>query len=155
MKVQAIGLNILPSIPCRVSTGRKTRTMIPMPKTIGRTTSWLEARMVSNRSATERGLFNCIWRSVSRLRFASVMTTEPSTRMPKSIAPSESRLAAIPISCIPRAAKSIAMGMVAATSRPARRLPSKRNRTAMTSRAPAVKLCLTVWITWSTSSVRS
>ena len=38
---------------------------------------------------------------------------------------------------------------------PARRLPKKMKRTAMTSRPPSKRFFWTVWITWSTSSVRS
>ena len=155
MNVQAIGRNIFPSMPSRARTGKKTTMMMAMPKTMGRATLLAEEVTTSSRSSgvrvRPRERLRC-----ARLRmFASVITTEPSTMMPKSMAPRLSRLAAIANWYMPSSAKSIASGMASATRSPARMFPSNTKSTRMTSAAPASRLCSTVPMTWVVSSVRS
>ena len=150
-----MGRNILPSVPCRVSTGRKTTVMIAMPKTIGRATCFADFSIITCRSTLLRGRPSSCPFSDSRLMLDSVITTEPSTMIPKSIAPRLRRLAAIANSYIPMMAKSMARGITAATNSPARRLPKRTKRINTTRIAPAIKLCLTVRMTWAVSSVRS
>ena len=145
--VRAIGRNSFPSIPSSVRTGRKTIMMINSPNRVGRRTSTAASRMVSS-----HGLRGAC--AACRAQF-STMITELSTIKPKSIAPRLSRLAAMPDCSMTLPANSMASGIAVATIRPARRLPRNANSTATTSRAPASRLCFTVRITLSTSSVRS
>jgi hypothetical protein len=56
---------------------------------------------------------------------------------------------------MPENANSIDNGIASATISPARKLPKKKNTTAVTSRAPSQRLLRTVAITWSTSLERS
>ncbi len=121
--------------------------MISSPNIVGFRTSMAASRMVSI-----QGLFP---RCDTRRTQFSTMMTELSTMSPKSMAPRLSKLAAMPASTIMLPANSIESGMARATIRPARRLPRNTNRTAMTSSAPASRLCSTVRITLSTRSVRS
>ena len=72
----------------------------------------------------------------------SIITTEPSTTMPKSSAPSESRLAGMWIRSRQMAANSSAKGMVSATMMAPRTLPRNRNRMMETRIMPAVRLSL-------------
>ncbi len=74
---------------------------------------------------------------------------------PKSTAPRLSKLAEIPACSIRSPANNRESGMAAATTNPARRFPRKANGPAITSNAPASKLCFTVWMTLFTNSVRS
>ncbi len=76
----------------------------------------------------------------------STITTAPSTTMPKSSAPSESRLAGICLRSRQVAAKSSEKGMVSATISAPRTLPRKRNRMMATRIMPSVKLCSTVCV---------
>ena len=66
--------------------------MISRAKTVGRTTAWVARRMLSSTVST----FELIRDSASRARMASMITTPPSTMIPKSTAPMERRLALIP-----------------------------------------------------------
>jgi hypothetical protein len=54
----------------------------------------------------------------------SITTTDESTTMPKSIAPSDKRLAAIPVCHMPMKPHIIESGIAVAATSPARRLPS-------------------------------
>jgi len=85
----------------------------------------------------------------------SITTTDESTTMPKSIAPSESRLAAMPACHMPTKPHIIERGMAVAATSPARRLPSMQYRMTTTRNAPSSRFCRTVAITWSISRVRS
>ena len=86
---------------------------------------------------------------------ASTTMTEPSTMIPKSMAPKLIRLALTPKSCIMPKAKSRESGMAVTTINPARRLPKKSTKTKMTIRAPSKRFFSTVWIARCTKSVRS
>ena len=120
INVHAMGLNILPSIPSKVSIGTNTSIMIPTPKIIGRITPLPDSMMHCWRSVLVKVLFNKPCFSLNFRKLASVITTDPSTIIPKSIAPRLKRLAAIDSSCIPIMAKSMENGITIATSRPAR-----------------------------------
>ena len=74
------------------------------------------------------------------------MTTEPSTTMPKSSAPSDSRLAGICRRSSRMDANSSENGMVAATISALRTLPRNTNSTMVTSSMPSARLCSTVWV---------
>ena len=74
----------------------------------------------------------------------SIMTTEPSTTMPKSSAPRESRLAGMWLMSRQMEANRSAKGMVRATMMAPRTLPRKRKRMMETSSMPSVRLRSTV-----------
>ena len=148
--VNAIGRNILPSIPVRARIGTYTRMMMLTARVMGRRTSRPAASTVARRSSRLRtGL------SASRRRMLSIMTTDPSTNNPKSMAPRLIRLPESPACIMPVKAISMARGMADATIRPARRSPRKRNSTATTSRPPSSRLLRTVVMTLDTKIVRS
>ena len=74
----------------------------------------------------------------------STMTTAPSTTIPKSSAPSESRFAGILLKSSQMEAKSSENGIVSATMKAARTLPRKRKRMMVTRIIPSARLCSTV-----------
>ena len=82
------------------------------------------------------------------------MMTAPSTISPKSIAPRLIRLPLIRPCNMPMAVSSIESGIASAVISAARKLPSSRNSTTMTSSAPSARLFATVSIVASTSLVR-
>ncbi len=75
--------------------------------------------------------------------------------MPKSMAPSDSRLAGIFAWCMKMKASSSAMGMVSATISAARGLPRKTSSTRVTTIRPSARVLPTVWVVRSISVVRS
>jgi hypothetical protein len=83
------------------------------------------------------------------------MTTAPSTKSPKSIAPRLIRLPPTPNSRMTAAAPSIAAGIASATTRPARRLPRDRSKTAITSAPPSIRFLAKVPSVASTRMARS
>ena len=85
----------------------------------------------------------------------STRMTVASTIRPKSIAPTESRLADSPRSSISVMAKDSAKGMVIATMMAVRRLPRKIHCTRKISTIPSTMLCSTVWVVMLISSARS
>ncbi len=85
----------------------------------------------------------------------SIITTEPSTIRPKSMAPRLIRFPDSPARRIPVNATSIESGIAELTMRPARRFPSRRSSTTTTSRPPSTRFVATVRIVRRTSSVRS
>ena len=122
--------------------------IIKVEKKIGRATSVVRRRIdssVSNSSGC-RSRF---------LRTVSIITIAPSTRIPKSIAPSESRLAGISVSCIRIKAINRDNGMVSATSNAPRQLPRNRISTSTTSTIPSNRVWETVCKVVSTRLVRS
>ena len=84
----------------------------------------------------------------------SKITIEPSTTIPKSIAPKLIRLAVTPKQRIRMKANSIAKGMTEATITPARTLPKKSISTTKTINAPSTKLRITVETLRLTNSER-
>ena len=85
----------------------------------------------------------------------SIITMAPSTSMPKSTAPNESRFAGIPVSFISTKATSNAMGMVMATTSDPRKLPKNIINTTITSNMPISRVCETVLSVSPTRLVRS
>ena len=73
-----------------------------------------------------------------------MMTTQPSTMRPKSIAPRLIKLPEIFAVTMPVTATSMERGMASETTRPARKLPNRRRSTAMTSRPPSIRFLVTV-----------
>ncbi len=84
----------------------------------------------------------------------SIMMTVESTTMPKSIAPSEMRLAGVLVNFIPAKATSSAMGMLMAVRSAARALPRKKNRTIVTRNMPSIALWSTVCVVSLVSAPR-
>ena len=66
----------------------------------------------------------------------SIMMTVESTTMPKSTAPSEMRLALVPVPTRPQKAQSRASGMLSAVISAARQLPRKRRSVSATRTMP-------------------
>ena len=85
----------------------------------------------------------------------STITTAASTRMPKSIAPIDNRLAEAPCRSRPMKATSSDSGMVTATISPARTSYRKKISTTTTSNMPRSRLSLTTWVVTATRSLRS
>ena len=76
----------------------------------------------------------------------STITTVPSTTMPKSRAPKESRFAGMAFSFKHVAANKRENGIVRATMRAPRTFPRNKNKTMTTRMMPSVRLCRTVWV---------
>ena len=117
----AIGAKILPSCRCMVKIGRCATMMMTMENPVGRPTSVTASRMTRTRVLT-----SLISAAPRRRKMFSMTITAPSTMMPKSIAPSDSRLAGIFITVSPRKVPSRASGMMIETIAAARALPRNR-----------------------------
>jgi len=85
----------------------------------------------------------------------SIITTEPSTINPKSIAPRLIRLPEMPAFSMPVNANNIDNGIADATIRPPRTLPSSSSRTATTRMPPSSRFLETVQMVLFTRVVRS
>ena len=129
--------------------------MIAWPKAAGRAISLAESTAMTSRSPAVRARPSASRRWARRPNVFSITTTAPSTIRPKSSAPRLIRLPLIPNLRMAMAAIRNDSGMTSAVIRAARKLPSAKNSTAMTSSAPTVRLCSTVRIVASTSRVRS
>jgi hypothetical protein len=84
----------------------------------------------------------------------SIITTAPSTSRPKSIAPRLIKLPDMPVPYMAMTAASIESGIAAATTTPARTLPSSSSSTPITSTAPSTMLWATVSSTLFIKSAR-
>ena len=111
--------------------------MMRVAKKIGLATAAIRSTAVSRLSIS-------VGRSSRRRIIVSIITIDPSTRIPKSMAPSESRLAGTSVKCIRINATSNDIGMAIATRNAARGLPKKQISTAMTSNIPNSNVCETV-----------
>lgn len=151
--VLAIGVKYFPSMPVSVRIGKKTIRMMITAKVAERTTLPAPAMICSSICLWEsfRPRF---WRLYRWARIPSTITIEPSTTMPKSMAPRLIRLAETPNTRMRMKAKSIASGMTDATIRPARTLPRKTISTTKTMIAPSIRLRITVDMLRFTSSER-
>ena len=114
--------------------------MISIENSVGRPTSVAACSITSRRSSSRR--FSPF--SDRRCMMFSTMITAPSTMMPKSSAPSDSRLAGTPMIFRPRKVPKSASGMISTTVRLARRLDKNRYSTSDTSTAPSTRLRNTV-----------
>ena len=85
----------------------------------------------------------------------STMITVASTISPKSIAPTDSRLADSPRNTMMMMAKARAKGMVAATMTALRKVPRKIHCTRKISTTPTTMFSSTVWVVTLIRSVRS
>ena len=122
--------------------------IISVENRIGRATSVARRTTPSLESSTSGRL--------SRpLRIVSIITIAPSTSIPKSIAPSDSRLAGISVIFIRIKAINSDNGIVTATSSAPRQLPRNRINTSTTSSIPSNSVCDTVCSVVLTRSVRS
>ena len=84
----------------------------------------------------------------------SIITTAPSTMIPKSIAPRDIKLPESSVACMGIRANSIESGMAAETISPPRRLPSRSSSTSTTKTPPSIKFVATVRMVRLTSRVR-
>ena len=91
----------------------------------------------------------------SRRKMFSIMMTLASTIRPKSIAPTDSRLADSPRSSSSPMAKASANGMVAATMTALRRSPRNSSCSTKISTMPSSMLCSTVCVVTRIRSERS
>ena len=92
---------------------------------------------------------------VSRRKIASTMITVASTIRPKSIAPTDSRLADSPRSTRMMTAKNSANGIVAPTISALRRSPRNIHCSSTIRMIPTTMLCSTVCVVMSIRSLRS
>ena len=92
---------------------------------------------------------------VNRRKIASTIITVASTTSPKSIAPTDSRLADSPRSTRMMTAKNSAKGIVAPTINALLRSPRKIHCTSTIRRMPTTMLCSTVEVVRSIRSLRS
>ena len=90
-----------------------------------------------------------------RRKIASTMITVPSTINPKSIAPTDSRLADSPRITRMITAKKSANGIVAPTISALRKSPRNIHCSSTISKMPTTILCNTVWVVMSIRSLRS
>ena len=148
--VTASGVNILPSRPVRLNSGRNTAMIISTPAMTGVATSSV-ARYTRCRRLTPLGArLNCVCTF-------STTTTAASTNMPMAMAspPSDMRLADTPNTRIRINVPSTDSGKISATVNAARRLPSNTTSTASTSNTASPSACSTVHTAALTNSVRS
>ena len=96
------------------------------------------------------GAWWAIWRKIF-----STMMTVPSTMMPRSMAPTDSRLADSPRITVIITASSSATGIVAATISAQRRSPRNTHWMRKISAMPNTRLCRTVRTVIATRSPRS
>ena len=104
----------------------------------GRATS-TAACWTSRTTRCPTGLRSARW----RMMFSAMMTA-PSTMMPKSIAPSESRLEGTPRRSMNTKANSSDSGIVSATMKAARTFHRKSESSTTTSAAPSIRFRRTV-----------
>jgi len=130
--VNATGPNILPSSPCKVRSGRKTRMMMTMPEATGAATSRV-ARKTRCRVGRLPGA--ACSPPASWLSTFSTTTTAASTSMPMAMArpPRLIRLADSPKARIRMKVASAESGSINATTSAARRLPRKARSRSTTS----------------------
>src|SRR6266478_2122072 len=121
---------------------------------VGWITSRADSATVSRRSLAVSLRPSACRRSDRCRRLFSAMMIAPSTISPKSSAPRLIRLALSLPASMPIEVTSMVIGMTVAVMRAARKLPSIKNRTRTTSRAPRERLVATVCTVASTSSVR-
>ena len=152
-KVLAIGVKYFPSMPPNVKIGKKTIKIISTAKVAERTTL-LAPASTSSAISSAVSVRPCSLRLYKWAKIPSKITIEPSTTIPKSIAPKLIRLAVTPKQRIRMNANSIANGMTEATIMPARTLPKKIISTTKTIKAPSTKLRITVETLRLTNSER-
>ena len=150
--VWAMGVKYFPSMPVRVRIGKKTIRMIRTANVALRTT--FEAPLATSASISSCVSFLRSPRPYRWARMPSRITIEPSTTIPKSMAPKLMRLADTPKMRIRINPNNMANGMTEATISPARILPKNSIKTTKTMRAPSTKFRITVEMFRLTSSER-
>ena len=151
-----MGLNILPSIPCKVSKGMYTIKIIICPNTALLIIFEADCWTVSSKSDREK--YDCPGnncRPTIACKTASTIITAPSTIKPKSRAPRLIRFPLTPNIFMRIMAKSMANGITDATIKPARQFPRNNTNTKITIKAPSIRLLRTVWMALLTILVRS
>ncbi|GJE62360.1 hypothetical protein MPOCJGCO_4493 [Methylobacterium trifolii] len=131
--------------------------MMVAEKKIARFTSAPAMAMVPSRPVRPPGAgcpSECSGSARWRKTFSTMMTVA-STIRPKSMAPSDRRLAESPRTTRIRMAKPSAKGIVAATMIALRRLPRNSHCTTKTSTTPKTRLCITVCVVVWISPERS
>ena len=132
----------------KANSGRYAVIMTMVEKRIGRPTSLARCAMLFSSRY-------CLGLSSRFLRIVSSITIAPSTIIPKSIAPSDRRLAGISVRCIRIKAISNDTGIVIDTNNAPRQLPRNRISTRNTKAIPISKVWDTVLKVVSTKLVRS
>ena len=110
--------------------------MIATAKTMGRATSCAASRITCRRLRSG----SC----ASRRTEFSIITTAPSTTIPKSMAPRLIRFAETPNTAMPMKPNSSEIGITAATIKAARTLPRNKAASAITSNPASIRLRVTV-----------
>ena len=148
--VSARGMNIFPSIPCRVNSGTSTIMMIMTENVTGRATSQTACTVIWRRSAGSR--CSAKWR-----RIFSTITIEASTIMPteKARPPRLIRLDVRPVQPITRKVARKVIGSEARTVRAVLNSATKRNNTRMTKIPPSSNAFSTVLMHACIRDVRS
>ncbi len=136
--VYAIGENIFFSILSNVNSGIYAIIIISIEKKIGLPISTQRFTMFSFCSSA-RGLSSLFLSTVSSI------TIDPSTIIPKSIAPRERRFAWISVKYMKIKAISSESGIVIAITSALRQLPRNIISTPITSRTPKSRVCETVF----------
>ncbi len=117
----AIGWKIRPSWRCSAKIGMCAAMMISIENSVGRPTSVTALTITERRSCGSMVSFF----SARRCMMFSITITAPSTMMPKSMAPSDSRLAGTPMIFRPMKVDSSASGITTTTARLARKFDRK------------------------------
>ena len=123
--------------------------MIVVAKKIGRPTSRAARTTCMGTVSPGPGLRE-MWE-----KMLSTMISVASTMMPKSIAPSEIRLADSPTNTIMQNVNRSAIGTVRATMTAVLKWPRKTNRTTNTSAMPLITMSVTVSIVVWINTIRS
>jgi len=152
--VFASGEKIRPSTRCSEKIGRYAAMMMSSEKSVGRATS-LAALNTVNANAPSCSPCPAPCRCDSLWNRCSTRITAPSTMMPKSTAPIDSRLADMPRTYRYANDAASESGIAVATISAARKDSMKASNTAMTSSAPSSRFLKTVLRVVLTSSVRS
>ena len=144
-----------PSTRWNAKIGRKAMMMIALEKSIG----WPSSIAVFFSALSRHIAPACagLWSSRPKASFtirASTSTTALSTIIPKSIAPSDMRLADTPRASIRMNAKRSDRGITVATMSEAFQLRRKIISTPITSSAPTVRFSITVFTVCSIRSLR-
>ncbi len=117
--VYAIGAKIRPSCRCSVKIGMCATMMMSIENSVGRPT-WTVASRIVWRADSRSSFTPPLARSANALTTFSTTMTAPSTMMPKSMAPSDSRFAGMPRMRRPMNVASSDSGIISATMPAAR-----------------------------------
>ncbi len=138
---KAVGRNIAPSSPCKVSRGRKTRMMTRLAENRYLPTSFAASATISRSGA-------CPARSFKSRKIFSIMMIEPLAIFPIPMArpPIDMTVSLIPNRSMITRAMRIEKGMVRDAKRALRRFHMKKIMTRMMRRTPSRMVISTCWM---------